>query len=371
MDGMSLTYGAGCNPAYLHSAAALRLPSSVRHVEVGLREYEIWCRNAPSEVELSLHLARTPVTEEARAQDTFIVYLCRVLNAVQDATGRKPVSIGLHLTGPRDSGMGWLGFSSHYLPSPQAESRAARFIERLRQAAESEVWIENANFYTDSASASLGAWESTTRICDRTGAGIIVDLSHLTVDAHNNGLSPYALLGAVPWRHTVELHLSGIIEGKDGAFHDGHSKPIYPFVWALLNQCLQGLLPADRRVALTIEHTDPCWVTQRAAHDSDFAALSDAVEIVRAIPHAAARADQYARGYLRRLLKQWLPRAVTVCEAREVSFDTVVDEWLSEVRHSGRRIVLTEEEVPPEERDAVCIATKDFAVHLRRRFAQC
>lgn len=201
---------------------------------------------------------------------------------------------------------------------------------------------------------------------------MIVDLSHLLIDATNNGLNPSILLGAVPWELVVELHLSGIIEGPDGAFHDGHSVHVHEKVWDLLHECRNGLLDAFNMPIVTIEHSDPCWVEKAATHDADFDRLSEELNSI-IVPRARAdQANQYAKTYLKKLLRQWIPKLVPACKQRQLSFDDLVEQWVSKVViDEQRRIALTNDEVPEGEREAIPIAATSFVEYARERLKIC
>lgn len=147
-----------------------------------------------------------------------------------------------------------------------------------------------------------------TSICKESNAGLIVDLSHLYIDAKNNKFDPLILLGKIPWQYLVEIHLSGIIEAKDGVYHDGHSEPVNKEIWNLLMICLEQLVPCDKNLVLTIEHTVPSWGAKNETYLEDFAYLKTLVENINHVSHSQSEyAPIYARNYLKKLLYQWLP----------------------------------------------------------------
>lgn len=368
-----VTFGAGYTPAYLSidSSPALVISPFVSHMEMGFAEYDRWIsRDIAPEIALSLHLARTPVTESFSTQDIFIEH---VKEKIKPNAGRLS-SIGIHLIGQRNVGIGQMGFSSHFVPSQNSEKNSERFMEKLRERTGLPVWIENANFYSRCPHDIFEAWGCIDRLCRSTGAGLIVDLSHLLIDAKNNGISPNVILGAVPWKYVVEIHLSGVIEARDGSFHDGHSCAVHEIAWELLDECLNGIVFAAQPVVITIEHTDPCWLGQQQIYDADFLRLKNVVECKKfaAVKSYADQANNYAHAYLKKLLKQWIPQLAPACEQRGVSFDVLFDDWLDQVtQREGRRIAFTVDEVPSVEMKEVCIAVPEFLQFSKNFLAKC
>jgi hypothetical protein len=371
----NIRMGAGYNPGYLLTdpQKKLSLPKSVTHIELGLSEFVRWINSNPVYPgNLSLHLARTAITEGKEEQDRFIQHLKSNLFNKDLFSEERLVSIGVHLIGSRSEGIGRYGFSSHYKPLATLEKRAIRFVNEIQDQLGLPVWIENANFYSHSVSDILDSWKSVERICRSTKACLIADLSHLFIDASNNGLNPSILLGAVPWDLVVELHLSGIIEGPDGAFHDGHSVEVHDQVWQLLDNCLNSLITTEQSVIVTIEHTDPCWIQCQQKHDSDFSRLIDIVKQRRIPCNRASSADEYAKSYLKKLLRQWIPKLAPACEQRQISFNNLVDNWIEEVTiKEGKRIAFTADEIPKEELSEVYIAAQSFVGFAKDKIRTC
>ncbi len=368
--------GAGFNPGYLSGHGdGLRLVEEVRHLELGLAELHKWkSTNQDDDRELSLHLARTPITESWENQDHFIKQLHGQLNRMECSGEVNLVSVGIHLTGERCNGIGRFGFSSHYSPSVKTERNAVRFIRQIQDKTGLPVWIENANFYSSSFREICACWKSTEKICRTADAKIIVDLSHLYIDAMNITITPEVLLGLVPWDEVIELHLSGIVRGGDGSVHDGHSMPVDDKVWALLRQVRKTLHQEAGAMIVSIEHSDPVWITKRNIHDEDFEKLKK--ELAKCQGNIGAsvadKSDVYAKSYLMKLLKQWIPKVEPACAQRMISFEGLVLEWLDEiVERRGSRIVMTQDEVSLNNAAKVDVAAASFAEFARKRIEQC
>jgi hypothetical protein len=368
--------GAGFNPGYLNNTdKGLSLPDDVAHLELGFSELLKWNKaSVDDNRDLSLHLARTPITESFDSQDQYIEALMNGIPREEKSVRQKLVSVGLHLTGSRSEGIGRLGFSSHYYPSEKAERNAIRFIDKVQERTGLSVWLENANFYSRSYKDIYASWKSTEKISRKSGAKLIVDLSHLIIDAANIGLSEEVLLGLVPWGDVKELHLSGIVEGNDGAVHDGHSLPVHERVWALLGKVKACLPESGDEIIVTIEHSDPVWVKNQTLHDADFEKLRGELRESKGVEKVsmADKSEVYAKSYLMRLLKQWIPNVEPACKQRMISYEDLVLDWLKEVaERKGSRIVMTQEELLLNGAESVEVASLSFSEFARRRIQQC
>ena len=97
--------GCGYNCAYFNwidGESPIGFPSAASFLELGLSELlkfnEI---QVPDEIELSLHLARTPMLESLSARKNYISYIKSILKKLDSHTISKIISIGIHLTGSR------------------------------------------------------------------------------------------------------------------------------------------------------------------------------------------------------------------------------------------------------------------------------
>lgn len=212
-----MSIGIGYNPLIIRDSKLI--PNFVNFVECGPYDLHNFIGHKLSS-NLSVHIARTPMCESNEEQNYFVEHLDNILKEY------KYVSIGIHVTGPRSSGIGKYGFSSHYSYSEKNENRIIKFVKKLQDAFSTEVWLENVNFYSSSKSEVFRNHESINRICEKTASGIVADLTHLYVDAFNVCIDPASLIGAVNWSCVKEIHLAGTVSSSDGAQHDGHSQPV-------------------------------------------------------------------------------------------------------------------------------------------------
>lgn len=372
----NIRVGGAFTPGLLHPEADRRLSlhGENPYVEFGFPEWRRWesLDDAPAVPDFSLHLSRTAICESHSRQDAFVGHL------LDEAAARTtaPVSVGVHVTGDRAVGGGSFGLHSHFTGTAEEESRAVRFLTRLGRESGLPVWIENANCYSAGARGILDTWRCVSRICETTGAGLIVDLAHLYIDAVNCHMPEELLLGAVPWSEVAEVHLSGVRTGRDGTLHDGHAEAVHEGVWALLDTVVQQrLLPDDRPVQIVVEHADARWTDQQDLYYADFAraaavaASASAPGGVPGGPHDYGA--EHCRGYLRQLCRTWIPKLPEASEQRGLPYAVLFDAWVADVREQGKRIVLSLEEVPVSERDGVVVAKYDLLRFAKERLAAC
>ncbi len=323
-------------------------------------------------LDLSLHLARTPITEGPSSQNEFINHINRILHRLDPNIYSKIVSIGVHLTGSRFLGAGIYGAADEYCPIAENRHKATRFILEMRKKLHFPLWIENANIYSGNARQTLQVWHQIGQICEDTGCLAIVDLAHLAAEAHNNSVPAVSLLGCLPWRHLAEFHLSGIVTGSDGCMHDGHGSPVHREVWALLEEAFCYLTDSGQdRPVFTIEHTMPAWTGKQDEFQADFQALGRKLKD-QVVPPRLPRSSKvtYMKGYLRYYLGGQIRNLEQLCSQRNISINLLLDDWTSAVMRSGKRIVFDLQELPPGEREGAVGLVPGFLEYVRTRNSQ-
>lgn len=308
---MTHALGIGFNPRY--ATGELTVPAGATYLEAGAsflfgaasRLGTIACH--------SLHLARAPFCEELAVQREFAARLAAQLPA-------HVATIGLHLSGPYRKDLGQFGLGTAFEPTPAHEVSARRLLDLLREATDRRVLLENANYYDRSVRTAA----RTLAIQNRLHAGLILDCSHLVMEAHNLGVSPDLLLGMIELDRIEVVHVSGIVEGRDGAYHDGHQLPVHERAWELLDRVLAIV---DHPVTIVLEHSDPRW----SDADPRFAADWERLRAVAARAPAEAPAhpidvDRVAIGYMANVvLPQRLPALVD--KLGRAAFDALVRRW--------------------------------------------
>ena len=359
--------GAGYNRLFAATLLEnhLEIPQGVELIELGLEELRQWKKSAYyQDIPLSLHLARSPITEGYSIQKKF-------LNEIKTRLGDQVLtSVGFHLTGTRDSGIGALGFSSHYLPNKTSENRAISFLKAAQDTFNTPIWLENANFYSAGANEIFNNWLSVTKILKSTGTSLILDLSHMIIDSANVGLNDHSVIGLIPWEKVSEFHVSGITQSKDGALHDGHNQRVDQRVWKLLEEIMHLVPHTEKPIYVTVEHTDPDFVSKKHEYYNDFTQVLALIGAPKRIPrNQKSHAQNYARSYLCRILKKRYPLLEASLSKRNLLLSSLTSEWVDDTHSKGFRIVLSESERYPFEKSKVRSIDQDFLPYLKERLS--
>ena len=261
-----VTCGLGYSPSFLTDA--LCPETTIHRLEAGpsLLKDEPKRKRISSKVEhFSLHLSRAPFSESPDIQDAFINHLASQIDASID-------SVGLHLCGPLNEDLGRFGLGTGFLVTPTAKERSLRLLKRLTKELGIPILIENADFYYRSLEEAQQSIAWSTKLAHQTGAGIILDLAHLHIAAHNLGVPASYLLGQMDLNSVEVVHLSGTTLAPDGMMHDGHNKPVSDEVWELAKLVLQL---STTPISLILEHTDPGWADKIDEFRNDWKQLTD------------------------------------------------------------------------------------------------
>ena len=310
--------GVGFNPRYL--SGELTCPADATYLEAGVSLLLSANPTPPAFAQIqrtSLHLARAPFCEEPEIQDLFVERIAARIPAHVS-------SIGLHLCGRFHTDLGLFGLGTAYQPSDEHEARARRFIERLEAGTGLRILLENANYYDKSVKTAARTLATQNRLCAGANRGLILDLSHLTMEAHNLGVAPELLLGMTDISKVEVVHLSGIVEGRDGAYHDGHQLPVHARAWELLDRVLAI---AEQPVTVVLEHSDPRWTDADGAFAADWQRLRDTTAShAEPAPAHPIDVEKVGIGYMANVvLPLRLPSLVK--QLGKPAFDSLVRAW--------------------------------------------
>lgn len=117
-------------------------------------------------------------------------------------------------------------------------------VDYVQQHLGRQLLIENIVVYLDIDTHEMHETEFLSRLVERTGCGLLVDLNNLLVNARNNiHQSPLSeakqWLEAIPVAAVKEVHLAGYTEPKpDQLIIDDHSQPVSDECWALYQHAL-------------------------------------------------------------------------------------------------------------------------------------
>ncbi|MBV8536701.1 MAG: DUF692 domain-containing protein [Alphaproteobacteria bacterium] len=149
---------------------------------------------------------------------------------------------------------------ANLLPLPRTTAVAKSIIAKVRTV-QSRVpvpfLLENIANVFEWPDSVLTEAEFLGLICRETGAGVLLDVENLRVNAHNHGIDARAFLDALPEGCVQEVHVAGGIawrrRGRDRPFlADTHSHPAPAGTLELLDYALLRQTPA----AIVVERDD-------------------------------------------------------------------------------------------------------------------
>ncbi len=128
------------------------------------------------------------------------------------------------------------GYAFHdLLPLPFTEAAARHAGERARQVAdfiELPLLLENITYYAEMPGSELSEGEFMALVLEHSGAGLLLDLNNVYVNAKNHGRAPEDVLLDLPLERTRQIHLAGHV--REGArLLDTHGAPVSGEVWQL------------------------------------------------------------------------------------------------------------------------------------------
>jgi uncharacterized protein (UPF0276 family) len=112
------------------------------------------------------------------------------------------------------------------------------------------VLLENGPSYFSMPGSTMSQVEFIQALCrSRPNAGLLLDLTHLTITCANLGFDPFSILTQLPLDNVIEIHLSGMHDDQ-GIYWDDHARRAPAIVFDLLKNMLHQARPR----AITIEY---------------------------------------------------------------------------------------------------------------------
>ena len=140
---------------------------------------------------------------------------------------------------------------ANLLPLPKTQSVAASIIEKVRVVQSKipvQFLLENITYLFEWPDCEMSDAEFLTLICSETGAGILLDIENLYLNASNHGFAAHDFLDALPSGIVREMHMAGGVSVHDDALHrpllaDSHSSPVPAEALDLLAYALKRQSP--------------------------------------------------------------------------------------------------------------------------------
>lgn len=142
--------------------------------------------------------------------------------------------------------------SAMLLPLPKTEAIAESIIKKVR-IVQSRVpvpfLLENITYLFDWPDSELTDAEFLGLICRETGAGLLLDIENVYLNASNHGFDAYEFLDALPTGLVKEMHMAGgVTLGQEhltrSLLADSHSHPVPDAALDLLRYALVRHMPS-------------------------------------------------------------------------------------------------------------------------------
>lgn len=137
------------------------------------------------------------------------------------------------------------------LPVPRTEAAAAQIVAKIRDIRARlgvPFLIENIANIFEWPQSTLSEAEFISLICRESGAGLLLDIENLRLNARNHHVDARAFLDALPPGLVREMHMAGGIAVRDASsgasiLADSHSHPVGEETLALLDYALKRHRP--------------------------------------------------------------------------------------------------------------------------------
>lgn len=150
-----------------------------------------------------------------------------------------------------------LAWSSHggaYYPdllplpyTPETLSCVSNHVDRVQEVLGRSVLIENPSTYIVFETSTISETDFLTELAQRTGCGLLLDVTNVYVSATNHGLDPISYIDAFPLPSVGEIHLAGhaVDQGtkERSLLIDAHDGAVSEPVWALYKSVLERIRP--------------------------------------------------------------------------------------------------------------------------------
>jgi uncharacterized protein (UPF0276 family) len=160
--------------------------------------------------------------------------------------------LGEHLaftTAPAPAGAYEIGFTMAPRWNDETLRAVVEAVEKSQRRLGTRILLENPPQYF---SLPGSAWSQTSfirKLCSECDVGLLLDLAHLSITAHNLGVEAGSLLDELPLDRVVEVHLSGARE-EGGVMWDDHAERASEQTFELLDRVAR----AEGVRAVTLEY---------------------------------------------------------------------------------------------------------------------
>jgi uncharacterized protein (UPF0276 family) len=160
----------------------------------------------------------------------------------------QPASFSEHLAWSSHGG----SYFNDLLPLPYDAAtldRVCRHVDRVQERLQRRLLLENPSTYLEFERSTMSETEFLRAVLQRTGCGLLLDVSNVHVSCTNHGRDPLAYIDDLPLAAVGEVHLAGFAGDTDAGgaplLIDSHGCAVDAAVWRLYAHVLAttGPLP--------------------------------------------------------------------------------------------------------------------------------
>jgi len=131
-----------------------------------------------------------------------------------------------------------LGWTVPVVPGPESLAVVVSHVREVQEQLGRPFLVENVVHFLPTAGVRSEP-ELLNTLCRETGAGILLDLTALVVNARNHGFDPRRWLRDLALEHVAQLHVGGCaLDGE--RWHDSHRDPVPDEVLELAAEVLRA-----------------------------------------------------------------------------------------------------------------------------------
>ena len=181
--------------------------------------------------------------------------------------------------------LAWSSEGGHYLndllPLPLDEASlavVARNVDEMQNFLGRKILVENPSSYLAFKASDMSELEFLTRLAEKTGCGLLLDVNNVYVSAKNMGWNARDYVDAVPAGLVGEVHLAGhtlktVADGVEIRIDD-HGSPVAQPVWDLYSRLVTRIGPRPTLIE---------WDTEIPGFDVLLAEATKAADIIKAV----------------------------------------------------------------------------------------
>jgi len=189
--------------------------------------------------DMSLHGVGLSLGSTDPISETHLKNLRRLVERIE------PALVSEHLS--------WSSVNGRYLndllPLPYTKEAVEHLSSRIVQTQDylqRPILIENVSGYVEFTASSMSEWEFLRAVAETSGAGILLDVNNIFVNAQNHGLNAAKYIRSIPKEVVGEIHLAGHSEqvfGDQRILVDTHDAKVCDDVWSLYDLAIETYGP--------------------------------------------------------------------------------------------------------------------------------